>query len=66
MSADGETAQSVVDELRDTAFIVSKIHRREKKRYPVPPFITSNLQQEAARRLNYPGQANDGPGAKAV
>ncbi len=52
--ADGATAQSIVDELRDTAFVVARTHRREKKRYPVPPFITSNLQQEAARRLNYP------------
>src|SRR5262249_2182392 len=28
-------------------------HRREKKRYPVPPFITSKLQQDAARKLNF-------------
>ncbi len=52
--ATGEQAQSIVEELRHSAFLVEKIHRREKKRYPVPPFITSNLQQEAARRLNYP------------
>ena len=30
-----------------------EIHRREKKKYPVPPFITSKLQQEAARKLNF-------------
>jgi len=52
--SDGATAQSLVEELRGTPFVVSKIHKREKKRYPVPPFITSNLQQEGARRLNYP------------
>ncbi|MGA2262144.1 MAG: type I DNA topoisomerase [Acidobacteriota bacterium] len=50
---DGETAHALLDELKDASFLVTKIHRREKKRYPVPPFITSNLQQEAARRLNF-------------
>ena len=52
--SDGETAHAIVEELQQARFLVKKIHRREKKRYPVPPFITSNLQQEAARRLNYP------------
>jgi DNA topoisomerase-1 len=52
--SDGATAQSLVEELRSAPFVVSKIHKREKKRYPVPPFITSSLQQEAARKLNYP------------
>jgi DNA topoisomerase-1 len=50
----GDTAQAIVEELRQARFLVTKIHRREKRRYPVPPFITSNLQQEAARRLNFP------------
>jgi DNA topoisomerase-1 len=52
--SDGETAHEIVKELQPAPFLVKKIHRREKKRYPVPPFITSSLQQEAARRLNYP------------
>jgi len=51
--ADGGTASALVEELRGTEFRVESIHRREKRRYPVPPFITSNLQQEAARRLNF-------------
>ena len=51
---DGETAQAIAAELRQAPFLVKQIHRREKRRYPVPPFITSSLQQEAARRLNYP------------
>jgi DNA topoisomerase-1 len=50
----GETAHAVVDHLRGARFVVDRIHRREKKRYPVPPFITSRLQQDAARRLNFP------------
>jgi len=51
--ADGETAQGIVEELRGVPFVVRKIHRREKKRYPVPPFITSKLQQDAARQLSF-------------
>lgn len=51
--ADGETARGIVEELRGVPFVVRKIHRREKKRYPVPPFITSKLQQDAARQLSF-------------
>jgi DNA topoisomerase I len=52
--SEGATAQAIVDELSGMPFVVESIHRREKKRYPVPPFITSKLQQDAARKLNYP------------
>ena len=51
--ADGETTRQIVLELRQARFVVLGIHRREKKKYPVPPFITSKLQQEAARKLNF-------------
>jgi DNA topoisomerase I len=50
---DGETTNSIVAELQQARFVVRGIHRREKKRYPVPPFITSKLQQDAARKLNF-------------
>jgi DNA topoisomerase I len=50
---DGETSAALVEELKPTPFVIQKIHRREKKKYPVPPFITSKLQQEAARKLNF-------------
>jgi DNA topoisomerase-1 len=52
--SDGETANGIVEEVRQVPFVVERIHRREKKRYPVPPFITSKLQQDAARKLNFP------------
>ncbi|HMV98797.1 MAG TPA: type I DNA topoisomerase [Acidobacteriota bacterium] len=32
---------------------VASVTTKEKKRYPVPPFITSKLQQEAARKLGF-------------
>ena len=33
--------------------IVSKIEKKQRKRNPAPPFITSTLQQEAARKLGF-------------
>ncbi|MBP1610412.1 MAG: topA [Acidobacteria bacterium] len=50
---DGQTAHGIVEELKQLPFVVQRIHRREKKRYPVPPFITSKLQQDAARKFNF-------------
>jgi DNA topoisomerase I len=50
---DGETTNQIVDELKQALFTVKGIRRREKKKYPVPPFITSKLQQEGARKLNF-------------
>jgi len=32
---------------------VTKIERKERRRHPTPPFITSRLQQEASRKLGY-------------
>lgn len=51
--ADGQNANDIVAEIRSVPFIVGGIHKREKKKYPVPPFITSKLQQEAARKLGF-------------
>ncbi len=42
--------------LKDSGFIVSNVKKREKKRNPSPPFITSTLQQEASRKLGYSAQ----------
>src|SRR6185295_8335420 len=32
---------------------VTKVERKERRRHPTPPFITSRLQQEASRKLGY-------------
>ena len=48
-----EQAQTVLEALRRQDFVVHSVNRREKRRYPVPPFITSKLQQEAARKLRF-------------
>ncbi|MFE5319613.1 type I DNA topoisomerase [Paenibacillus sp. NPDC056579] len=34
-------------------FVVSEVKEKERQRNPSPPFITSSLQQEAARKLNF-------------
>ncbi|CAI8020604.1 DNA topoisomerase 1 [Geodia barretti] len=35
------------------AYLVEKVQKRERKQKPVPPFITSTLQQEASRKLRF-------------
>ncbi len=42
--------------LESAAFTVSKIVQQEKRRHPLPPFITSRLQQEAFRKLSFSAQ----------
>lgn len=49
----GEQSRRVVDAIQGKAFVVQSIERREKKRNPVAPFITSRLQQEASRKLHF-------------
>lgn len=46
-------AQALVSRLRGATFTVSKVERKERRRFPTPPFITSRLQQEASRKLGY-------------
>src|SRR5699024_9902837 len=48
-----ENVQKILDELTYKEFNVDKVVKRERKRNPAPPFITSSLQQEAARKLNF-------------
>jgi DNA topoisomerase-1 len=46
-------AAVVVDAVRDKPFIVSKLERRNRKKNPSPPFTTSTVQQEAAKKLGF-------------
>jgi DNA topoisomerase I len=47
------TAKSIVEEAEKEKFIVDSVTTKERKRNPTPPFITSKLQQEAARKLGF-------------
>lgn len=48
-----ERAKAIIADLSGVSYIVSEVTTREKKRHPVPPFITSKLQQEASRKLRF-------------
>lgn len=37
----------------DPGYLVADVKRKEQRRNPAPPFITSTLQQEASRRLRF-------------
>jgi DNA topoisomerase-1 len=51
---DQSSATDIVSEAQQQAFVVNDVTTKERKRNPVPPFITSKLQQEAARKLGFP------------
>ncbi|HBY60711.1 MAG TPA: type I DNA topoisomerase [Solibacterales bacterium] len=51
--ADETASQQIVDALVDASYLVRSVATKEKRRNPVPPFITSTLQQEAARKLRF-------------
>lgn len=46
-------SQEILKRLEHARFIVDSVKKTEKKRNPVPPFITSKLQQEASRKLRF-------------
>ncbi len=49
----GEVTSRIVDELKSADYMVKNVVYGEKKRFSAPPFITSTLQQEAARKLGF-------------
>src|SRR6202789_3668399 len=50
---DEGTNKSLLDQLDGSKYLVHSVSTKEKKRNPVPPFITSTLQQEASRKLRF-------------
>src|SRR5713226_9305022 len=46
-------AREIVAACENEPFIVRKVERKEVRRSPAPPFITSRLQQEASRKLYF-------------
>ncbi len=47
------SARELCADIKAKKFQVAKITQEEKKRHPYPPYITSSLQQDAARRLSF-------------
>src|SRR3982751_1106294 len=50
---DEKTAREIVAEAERENYRVAEVTTKERKRNPVPPFITSKLQQEASRKLGF-------------
>ena len=45
--------EKVIQDLERERFSVSDVKREARKRHPYAPYITSTLQQDAARRMNF-------------
>jgi DNA topoisomerase-1 len=45
--------KEVIERIENKPYVVQKVTLRERRRNPAPPFTTSSLQQEAARKLNF-------------
>jgi DNA topoisomerase-1 len=45
--------KDILKQLEGKKFIVQKVKNSEKKKSPAPPFTTSTMQQEAARKLGF-------------
>lgn len=50
---DKQIADALLARLKQAHYTVGHVERKEKKRHPVPPFITSTLQQEASRHYGF-------------
>ncbi len=48
-----EQVDAVLNNISNADYFVSDIKKQEKRRNPSPPFITSTLQQEGYKRLNF-------------
>ncbi|MFH1783252.1 MAG: type I DNA topoisomerase [Candidatus Omnitrophota bacterium] len=46
-------AESIVEDIKNKEFAVSKVEKKEKKKYAQAPFTTSKLQQEAFYKLRF-------------
>lgn len=44
---------SILEEVKKHPFVVRQVKKKERRRHPSPPFITSTLQQEASRKLGF-------------
>ncbi|MFZ3587934.1 type I DNA topoisomerase [Bacillus sp. DJP31] len=48
-----DDVKAIRSKLDGNAFTITTVAKKERKRNPAVPFITSSLQQEAARKLNF-------------
>ena len=51
--AKGDDAQNIVNAVKAGTANIANIEKKERRRNPLPPFITSKLQQDASRKLKF-------------
>ena len=51
-----EQADYYLSRLEDAVYTASSVKKGTRKKQPAPPFITSSMQQEASRKLNFQAQ----------
>ncbi|MBR5295636.1 MAG: type I DNA topoisomerase [Clostridia bacterium] len=51
--SDGESCEKILESLKDGSYTVKKVTTTTKTKNPPPPFTTSQLQQEAFKRLGF-------------
>ena len=49
-------AKEILNDLNSAEYVVKSVKKGTRKKKPAPPFITSTLQQEASRKLNFNAQ----------
>lgn len=47
----GDDANAIVEAAKNERFVITKVTKRQTKRSPTPPFITSTMQQESIKKL---------------
>ena len=48
-----KSANNVVEELKSESYKIAKVEKKQSSRSPAPPFTTSTLLQEAARKFGF-------------
>ena len=48
-----QDVNNILSQVKGNKFKIESVTKKERRRNPAPPFITSSLQQEAARKLNF-------------
>ena len=51
--ADGVSARAAERQVKAGSFTVASVSKKKKQQHPSPPFITSTLQMDAARKLGF-------------
>jgi DNA topoisomerase-1 len=48
--------RTITKSLEGAPWVIGQVEKKERRRFPAPPFITSRLQQEASRKLGFQPQ----------